>query len=28
VHGRDPVGLERCRYDLATGAIPTDLLGK
>jgi predicted metal-dependent enzyme (double-stranded beta helix superfamily) len=28
VYGRDLVGLERCRYDLATGAISTYVLGK
>jgi predicted metal-dependent enzyme (double-stranded beta helix superfamily) len=28
VYGRDLVGLERCRYDLATGVISTYVLGK
>jgi predicted metal-dependent enzyme (double-stranded beta helix superfamily) len=28
VYGRDLVGLERCRYDLETGAISTYVLGK
>ena len=28
VYGRDLVGLERCRYDLATGKIATYVLGK